>query len=154
VCVCVCVCVCVFVCECVYIPATNGRPLKHKQQMTDHHLSSESLPQAVPGHTHCHIIIHSVTSSYTVSHHHTQCHIIIHSVTSSYTVSHHHTQCHIIIHSVTSSYTVPHHHTQCHIIANDRSPSIFRVSTSGSPWSYTNSEKSAKETNDISKTLP
>ena len=25
-----------------------------------------------------------------VSHHHTQCHIIIHSVTSSYTVSHHH----------------------------------------------------------------
>jgi hypothetical protein len=35
--------------------------------------------------------IHSVTSSYTVSHHHTQCHIIIHSVTSSYTVSHHHT---------------------------------------------------------------
>ena len=28
-------------------------------------------------------IIHSVTSSYTVSHHHTMCHIIIHSVTSS-----------------------------------------------------------------------
>jgi hypothetical protein len=61
----------------------------------------------------CYIIIHSVTSSYTVSHHHTQCHIIIHSVTSSYTVSlhhtvsHHHTQCHII--SVN-------HHTQCHII--------------------------------------
>jgi len=39
--------------------------------------------------TSSHIIIHSVTSSYTVSHHHTQCHIIIHSVTSSYTVSHH-----------------------------------------------------------------
>jgi hypothetical protein len=51
-----------------------------------------------------HVIIHSVTSSYTVTHD-TQCHIIIHSVTSSYTVSHHHTQCHIIIHSVTSSYT-------------------------------------------------
>ena len=82
--------------------------------------------------TQCHIIIHSVTSSYTVSRHHTQCHIIIHSVTSSYTVSHHHThclqaslnlqamcvshhhtQCHIIIHSVTSSYTVSHHHTHC-----------------------------------------
>ena len=27
----------------------------------------------------------------TVSHHHTECHIIIQSVTSSYTVSHHHT---------------------------------------------------------------
>jgi hypothetical protein len=37
----------------------------------------------------CHIIIHSVTSSYTVSHHHTSCHIIIHRVTSSYIVSHH-----------------------------------------------------------------
>jgi hypothetical protein len=31
--------------------------------------------------------LHSVTSSYTVSHYHTQCHIIIHSVTSSYIVS-------------------------------------------------------------------
>jgi hypothetical protein len=30
---------------------------------------------------------YSVTSSYTVSHHHAQCHIIIHSVTSSYIVS-------------------------------------------------------------------
>jgi len=72
--------------------------------------------------TQCHIIIHSVTSSYTVPHHHTQCHIIKHSVissygvTSSYTVSHHQTQCHFIKHSVTSSYTVSHHQTQCHII--------------------------------------
>ena len=37
------------------------------------------------------LVAGSVTSS-------SQRHIIIHSVTSSYTVSHHHTQCHIIIH--------------------------------------------------------
>ena len=62
-----------------------------------------------------------VTSSYRMSHHHTECHVIIHSVTSSYsvldtssilgtwsTVSHPHT-----VQSVTSSYTVSHHHTQC-----------------------------------------
>ena len=34
-----------------------------------------------------------------LSHHQTQCHIIRHSVTSSYILSHHHTQCHIIIHA-------------------------------------------------------
>jgi hypothetical protein len=48
-------------------------------------------------HPTCHIIIHSVTSSCTVSHRkretiskktHPTCHIIIHSVTSSCTVSH------------------------------------------------------------------
>ena len=50
--------------------------------------------------------IHSVTSSYTVSHHHTRT-----SLVSSYIVSHHHTQCHIIIPGLPLSV-----HTQCHII--------------------------------------
>ena len=80
-------------------------------------------------HTQCHIIIHSVTSSYIVSRHHTQCHIIIHSVTSSYIVSRHHTQCHVIIHSVTSSYIVSHHHTQCHIIVTFFFCTWYSIST-------------------------
>jgi hypothetical protein len=74
----------------------------------------------------------SVTSSYILSHHHTYCHIIIHTVTSSYmqqqlgsrmqdgsvrgvvsqvTIR---CQCHIIIHSVASTYIVSHHHTCNH----------------------------------------
>ena len=57
--------------------------------------------------THTHTYIHYVHTSFVLI----SCKHFIHSVTSSYTVSHHHTQCHIIIHSVTSSYTVSHHHT-------------------------------------------
>ena len=50
--------------------------------------------------------MHSVTSSYIVSHHHATHHedgVVSHHNT----VSHHHAQCHIIIHSVTSSCNAP-----------------------------------------------
>jgi len=71
------------------------------------------LPAALSHHhTSCHIIIHSGTSSYTVSLVVVDRHVAAVAcrlVTSSYIVSHHHTWCRIIIHSVTSSYIVSYH---------------------------------------------
>ena len=104
-CVCVCVCVCVYVCSRGTAAIAKTIGCKHDVTMcmmmwhtvwwcdTHTHICDTLYDDVT--HTHmcvCHVIIHSVTSSYTlsawpewqtgyvcVSHHHTPCHIIIHN---------------------------------------------------------------------------